>query len=476
MSPSRISTRSRVWGFSASICSRRRCAVDRCWRCTRQTARTPSRRASSRGSRAEPRKPGKPVISSAATRVAFSSCVGTTRDLAPTLWGVLRTYSRTAAAEGAFGPAVAGPEARLDGPTSSTVVTKSPNVTVDRGKDLWQIQPRVPKGVRGRRSPPVSSAVEVWSMRLSSRATLLVSGLATSALLSACVGAKGSDDTSDPSANADAKNVTLVISANDIVGGKNAAEATWITEKVIPGFVAAQKAKGVTADVTFNGAGVDDEQYKTKLALDLKTGSGADVFAARRHLGRRVRQRRLHQAAGRRRRRRRRRTGTAGRRSPRPCSRTSSFKDKRYGVPDGTDGRVLYFNKKLFAQAGLPADWQPTSWEDIIDGRPGAEEGHGRHPDPDQRRRPRWARPPRCRASCRCWSAPGKPIYDDRAKWQGDTQGVKDVLGFYQQIYGAGLGDPRLQQDRPRAATSRSRSSPRARSASCSRATTSGAR
>ena len=37
-----------------------------------------------------------------------------------------------------------------------------------------------------------------------------------------------------------------------------------------------------------------------------------------------------------------------------------------YGVPSGTDGRVIFFNKKLFAQAGLPADWQPTSWDDII--------------------------------------------------------------------------------------------------------------
>ncbi len=42
------------------------------------------------------------------------------------------------------------------------------------------------------------------------------------------------------------------------------------------------------------------------------------------------------------------------------------FEDERYGVPPATDGRLLYFNKKLFAQAGLPADWQPRSWPDII--------------------------------------------------------------------------------------------------------------
>ena len=39
---------------------------------------------------------------------------------------------------------------------------------------------------------------------------------------------------------------------------------------------------------------------------------------------------------------------------------------KTYGVPLGTDTRGLYFNKQIFAQAGLPADWQPKSWADIL--------------------------------------------------------------------------------------------------------------
>jgi multiple sugar transport system substrate-binding protein len=39
---------------------------------------------------------------------------------------------------------------------------------------------------------------------------------------------------------------------------------------------------------------------------------------------------------------------------------------KTYGVPMGTDTRGLYYNKELFAKAGLPADWQPKSWDDIL--------------------------------------------------------------------------------------------------------------
>ena len=40
---------------------------------------------------------------------------------------------------------------------------------------------------------------------------------------------------------------------------------------------------------------------------------------------------------------------------------------KLYGVSMGTDTRAIYFNKKIFAQAGLPADWQPKTWDEILD-------------------------------------------------------------------------------------------------------------
>jgi len=38
-----------------------------------------------------------------------------------------------------------------------------------------------------------------------------------------------------------------------------------------------------------------------------------------------------------------------------------------YGVPMGTDTRAIYFNKTIFAQAGLPSDWQPKRWNEILD-------------------------------------------------------------------------------------------------------------
>ena len=39
---------------------------------------------------------------------------------------------------------------------------------------------------------------------------------------------------------------------------------------------------------------------------------------------------------------------------------------KTYGVPMGTDTRALWYNKDLFAEAGLPVPWQPKSWDDVL--------------------------------------------------------------------------------------------------------------
>jgi multiple sugar transport system substrate-binding protein len=51
-----------------------------------------------------------------------------------------------------------------------------------------------------------------------------------------------------------------------------------------------------------------------------------------------------------------------------PSSKTAGqgSDGKTYGVPMGTDTRGLYFNKQLFQKAGLPTDWQPKSWNDIL--------------------------------------------------------------------------------------------------------------
>jgi multiple sugar transport system substrate-binding protein len=47
-------------------------------------------------------------------------------------------------------------------------------------------------------------------------------------------------------------------------------------------------------------------------------------------------------------------------------SAAKALDGKTYGVPMGTDTRALWYNKNLFAKAGLPVPWQPKTWDDVL--------------------------------------------------------------------------------------------------------------
>lgn len=258
--------------------------------------------------------------------------------------------------------------------------------------------------------------------------------LALSATLAVTVVAacdRGSSSPSSPSQNVDAKDVTLSITSNSIAGGKNADEADWYKNYVIPKFTTAQKAKGVNVTLTFQPSGVDDEQYKTKLALDLKSKSGADIvaldgiwvgeFAQAGYI------KPLADVVG------SDVTSWEGwSQIPKAVQANSSFEGKTYGIPSGTDGRVLYFNKKLFAKAGLPADWQPKSWQDILDA--GAKLKSLPGVDPIQiNAGTAMGEATTMQGVLPLLAGAGAEIYSDN-KWQGDTKAVRDVLTFYQTL------------------------------------------
>ncbi|MFJ3694139.1 extracellular solute-binding protein [Streptomyces sp. NPDC090052] len=118
---------------------------------------------------------------------------------------------------------------------------------------------------------------------------------------------------------------------------------------------------------------------------------------------------------------------------------------KTYGVPDGTDTRGLWFNKKLFAKAGLPADWHPKSWADVLDAA----------------RTIKKKLPGVIPLNVYTGKAPGEvavmqgfemllygtgadPLYDPAAKkWVAGGKGFKDALNFVHTVYGEKLGpDP----------------------------------
>ncbi|MGI5328281.1 extracellular solute-binding protein [Actinomadura nitritigenes] len=279
---------------------------------------------------------------------------------------------------------------------------------------------------------------DISRRRIGAAAALVLAG----AVLAGC---GGGGSPTDPNRGKDAKNFTLTITRNAIAGGKNAGEAEWLTKTVIPRFVAAEKAKGITAKVTFRGQGVDDEAYKTKLALDLKSRSGADImdidgiwvgeFAQAGYI------RPLSEVVG----------APADAwdgwsQIPGSVQQLALFDGRKYGVPSGTDGRLLYFNKRLFARAGLPADWQPKSWQDVVAAGRALKRLPGVTPiqlDAGTA----MGEATSMQGVLPLLAGAGAQIYQD-GTWTGGGPALKSVLGLYAQIYGSEkLGDPKLQEE-----------------------------
>ena len=166
--------------------------------------------------------------------------------------------------------------------------------------------------------------------------------------------------------SADVVELSLLDNSINQPDGKNQASAAWLEETVIPAFEEQMAAAGTPVEVSFEGQGVDDEDYKSQLALDLGSGEGPDVFSID---GIWVGE-----------------FATAGYIAPltdvvgpevddwdgwaqinEAVQANGSYDGERYGIPQGTDGRVIYFNKDLFEQAGLPADWQPTTIDEVLE-------------------------------------------------------------------------------------------------------------
>ncbi|MDQ1008221.1 multiple sugar transport system substrate-binding protein [Streptomyces sp. V4I23] len=115
---------------------------------------------------------------------------------------------------------------------------------------------------------------------------------------------------------------------------------------------------------------------------------------------------------------------------------------KTYGVPDGTDTRGLWFNKEIFAKAGLPADWAPKNWAEVLDAA----------------RTVKKKVPGVIPINVYTGKGPGEaavmqgfemllygtgedPLYDSSAKkWVAGGKGFEDALGFVSTVYKEKLG------------------------------------
>jgi multiple sugar transport system substrate-binding protein len=126
---------------------------------------------------------------------------------------------------------------------------------------------------------------------------------------------------------------------------------------------------------------------------------------------------------------------------------------KTYGVPDGTDTRGLWYDKGIFAKAGLPTDWQPKTWDEVLDA---ARTIKRRVPDVTPLNvytgKPAGEAATMQGFEMLLYGTEGR-LYDDSAKkWIAGSQGFDDALSFVETVYREKLGpdvstalDPNIQ-------------------------------
>nr|WP_245354539.1 extracellular solute-binding protein [Brachybacterium sacelli] len=109
-----------------------------------------------------------------------------------------------------------------------------------------------------------------------------------------------------------------------------------------------------------------------------------------------------------------------------------------YGVPITTDTRALWYQRDVFAEAGLPEEWAPGSWEDILEAARAIR-------DSDSEAIPFFmfaGTPQGEKASMQglemllYGTGEGKGLYDDETKkWILGSPGFEDSLTFLQTIF-----------------------------------------
>jgi multiple sugar transport system substrate-binding protein len=236
---------------------------------------------------------------------------------------------------------------------------------------------------------------------------------------------------------------TISITGRMVAGGVNDAGVRWLRNFVIPEFQ--RRNPGVTVQlIEFGGS---DEALKQQYALDLSVGRGADVLGFDGFwIPEFVDAGSLKPLAE---------VGGAAvnawegwNRIPAGLQALTTYQGQRYGIAMGTDYRMIFYRKDVFAQAGVPDpdNWQPRSWAELL----------------DTARRLKRANPASFPLQINAGTAMGEAttmqgfymvllgtghsLQDDQGRWIVRSQGILDALNFYKTVYvDEQLGDPRLQ-------------------------------
>ena len=234
--------------------------------------------------------------------------------------------------------------------------------------------------------------------------------------------------------------VDLDITCRCVIGGVNSATAQWLEEKVIPAFEAANP----DINVTLNQFGGEDAQLTQQLALDFSTGAGPDISAFDGFLipafaeGGQLKS--LDDLIG------DDYANWEGWDHISPGIRSiMSYDGETYGIGLGTDVRMIFVRKDLLEQAGLPADWQPASWADVLDAARKLKQA-GVEAPLQLNAGVAMGEATTMQGYWMALLGTGEGVTDESGKYIVESQGILDVLNLYKTIYvDEGLGDQRAQ-------------------------------
>jgi multiple sugar transport system substrate-binding protein len=150
------------------------------------------------------------------------------------------------------------------------------------------------------------------------------------------------------------------------ISGVSGDELRWLNEYVKPTFEARMAEAGtpvVVNVIEFTGSG---EDLRQQYVLDLGVNAGADLMAFDGFWLPEFVEGGLLKPV----------TELVGEEAlawegwqyiPQDLQSILGYNGEIYGIARGTDARAIWYRSDLFEQAGLPADWQPTSWDELLE-------------------------------------------------------------------------------------------------------------
>ncbi|PDT04138.1 ABC transporter substrate-binding protein [Rhizobium chutanense] len=141
--------------------------------------------------------------------------------------------------------------------------------------------------------------------------------------------------------------------------------------------------------------------------------------------------------------------------TPVPVQEAGKYDGKVYSVAQGINTYGILFDRTLTEKAGLPKDWKPKNWKDILDGARAIKKT-----SPDAS--PLYVITGTAQGTFGVVAGPGlllsassNPTIFDPAtnKWVVDSKGIREVLNFYKTAASEGLLAPSSQIMDPNGAT-----------------------